>query len=323
MNDKHNIRITGVPREFSPGAAYHPMFFAKQNHDTVIPIPGKGKPINNIKLSISERLFGKTPLKIQKLFFLIELLLLNFKIKQKKIFVHSFIYSLPLIFSGKKVNLIIHGSDYKKLDGISGRILKRYLNNIYLIGKEDIAIKHSLKTIPNIFNIKLGINDVTKLEDRFIDFCFILRDAKVKNPEFPEILFENINSNSNLHIIVIGIQGKNKVENKKSISYLGILKNDVVQTILSKSKVFILPSKNEGISKAMLEAMYNGCSTIINDGVKLPNQFSDLVYINNCDSNMDIEVFLNILKKDNCTINQKEAMNYLNNSKKILSKIYL
>lgn len=323
------LRITSIPRTSSPGAAYHPMFFAKKFNDKVLAIPGRGEPIESKYLSLSEKFLKNFPLnfplKLKKILFLLELILISFLCMRNKninVFVHSFLYSIPFILIGKQTTLVIHGSDHVKLDGFFGKLLIKYLKNVYVVGKKKIAGKYGIKSIPNIFN--MGQYTVIKdgYKRREFDFCFILRNAKVKNPKFPEKLYKTISKEHNIKIIVIGIIGEDKVEGKKSIEYTGVKSPGEVHNILANTKVFVLPSFEEGISKAMFEALSNGCSVIVNEGVELPEEISGIVKKFDCNEEIDISLFLKLILENKIFENQNVAKDYLQHSENFLSNLY-
>lgn len=315
------LRVTAVPRDASPGAAYHPIYFANKFNDKVIAIPGKGEALDESYLSFSESIFNIFSLKIQKIIFLFELLFLSlFKsFHVKHIFVHSFIYAIPFLIIGKKVTLVIHGSDYKYLYSKIGRILINRLNSIYVVGKSDVAKEVGIKSIPNIFKCVDNLSNAS--EEKMYDFCFILRNAPVKNPQFPQKLYESIPDCKSIRIAVIGIEGTKKLEENKSIEFYGVLPPVKVHELLQKSSVFILPSFNEGVPKALFEALSNGCACIVNDGIEIPQEIENFISRVDCVNPPLFENFEKVLLSDS-QLGQESVRQYLSDSERVLSEIY-
>lgn len=324
MRQRKALRITAIPRDTSPGAGFHPMFFAQKFGDTVLAIPGAGKAADSSSVSISERRLKALPLKMQKLFFLIELLIFSVFLvfRRRDVFVHSFLYALPFLLVGRDTTLIIHGSDYKYLHGVIGRVYRMFLRDILIVGKQELSLQLGFKSIPNIFSIPDASCILRPLEEREIDFCFILRNAKVKNPDFPERFYDKLQSDYGVKIAVVGISGEDRSDGLKSIKYHGVQLPIYLQQILQRSKVFVLPSHNEGVSKAMLEAMFCGCSVVVNKGIELPDAIAGHVNEIDCLGVLNIEQFLEVLLVDRVLQNRAVAQNYRILSERVLSQIY-
>ena len=323
MKNNRAYRVTAIPRSKSPGAAYHPMYFAKKYGDEVLPIPGHGKSIVDCNVSCSERVFNNQSLRFIKVAFMIELLLiaLSKNGRRRDIYVHSFWYVFPFILVGLKPTLIIHGSDFKSLSRpILGRFVKNNTKNIFVVGKQKFCKKVGVTSIPNIF--KSDISTPSKEIERNIDFLFILRNAEVKNPKFPDRLFDSLNQDENVTISVIGIEGENRTVNGNTITFEGVIGTSDVQKFLLRSKVFVLPSLHEGIPKVVFEAMSNGCSIVANKGLELPIEVHSSVTFICCESKVHIERFLSTLDVESSLENRKTAERYLRESETILEKIY-
>jgi|GEM_PF-6818895 len=323
MKNKKNLRITSVPRCLSPGAAYHPLYYAKKFNDKVIPIPGISDNITHYKLSYSERFLKKMPLKFIRFFFMIELFILALFEKKgvRSIFVHSFWYAIPFMLFAHKPTLIIHGSDFKYLFGIVGKIVNKYCN-VFIVGKKEIAEQLKIASIPNIFRSpSYVINNKKIIKD--IDFIFILRNAPVKNPKFPKHLFNALDDTDNVKIAVIGIEGESEEKGECMLTYLGIKNAEEVDKLLSRSKVFVLPSLHEGVPKALFEAMFNDCSIIVNTGIETPKDVTNAVTHITCNQEVNKKDFINMLKlySENNN-NRNQALNYLKSSEKQLDNIY-
>lgn len=323
MKNKSNVRITSVPRVNSPGAAFHPMHYAKKCNDRVIPIPGVSPSIMPFRLSYSERLLKCLSLKVIKSAFLMELLILALmeKRNQRKIFVHSFWYSLPFALFGHRPTLVIHGSDYKNLKSKLGKFIQKR-SDIYIVGKDELAKSLGLPTIPNVFNMPNKTKIVNNNENRDIDFIFILRNAPVKNPQFPNRLFASLADNDEVNIVVLGIDGENRSYGNNTITFKGVCSSEEIQLYLARAKVFILPSLNEGVPKALFEAMANCCSIIANKGVELPSEILDVIKYIPCTGDVVKEDFLDYLKVADGSNNNFRAAQYLKASEVRLDRIY-
>ena len=137
------IRITSVSRDKSPGTSYHPLYFARKNNDQVIVIPGLGEALSeDFYLSFSERIFKRMNINFIKIFFIIEVWIrLLFTKRRESVFVHSFIYAVPVLFSLRKPVLIIHGTDVFYFGKLIGKLVKSLCKNVYIVGQEEKAKK--------------------------------------------------------------------------------------------------------------------------------------------------------------------------------------
>lgn len=325
MKNKPNIRITSIPRVKSPGAAYHPMYYAKKCNDRVIPIPGLSPSIVPQRLSYSERIFKLFSLRVIKSIFLIELLVLAIieRKNQRKIFIHSFWYSVPFVLLKHRPVLVIHGSDYINLQGKIGKFILKGAD-VYIVGKEELAKSLGVPSIPNVFSMpKLTESKtVCNKKSKEIDFIFILRDALVKNPLFPSRFFSSLADNDGINIVVFGINGESRDFGNNSIKYKGVCESKEIQSYLARSKVFVLPSLNEGVPKALFEAMANDCSIIVNEGVELPYEIRDIIKYIPCVGKVAKKTFLAYLNVADGSNNHYRALEYLNASETKLDRIY-
>lgn len=315
------IRVTGVPRKPSPGAAFHPVYFYKKYSEKICVIPGNGEALGKFELSYSERILPSSlPLNIVKLAFLFELFFrfLILKKNDKKVYVHSFYYCLPLVLSGCKPVLVIHGSDHKYLGTKLGRFIRSRLTGLYIVGKHDVAKKFEAISIPNIFPFEPLIEKT----NRQYDFTFILRDSEVKNPKFPQLLYAKIPSDINVNIVVIGLEGIDLSNGNKKIGFKGVLPNESVREILRSTKTFVLPSLEEGIPKAVLEALSCGCNVVANNGVQLPEEINNEVTKLDCINNIKADDFLKTLNFDQVDKNITVARNYFEKSLTQLNRFY-
>jgi len=325
MKNRPNIRVTSIPRVQSPGAAYHPMYYAKKCGDRVVPIPGISPSVSSQQLSYSEGVLKLFSLKVVKCAFFLELLFLALleKKNKNKIFVHSFWYSLPFVLLGHRPTLVIHGSDYVHLQTKVGKYVLRKAD-VFIVGKDKLAKSLGVPSIPNIFAMPISQEVQTfaskKIKD--IDITFILRNAEVKNPLFPQRLFDSLSDLDEVNIVVFGIDGESKRVGKKSITYKGVRNSKEIQACLARSKVFVLPSINEGVPKALFEAMANCCSIIVNQGVELPIEIHDIIKYISCEGKVIKEEFLEYLKIADGSDNYCRALQYLTASEAKLDRIY-
>ena len=332
-----SIRITAVPRQLAPNSGFHPMTFAIRKKNQVWAIPDQSEYIgqySNIKFLLCDIKFLKKlfPIKIIRFFSLIEIFIRAIFSKEQMFYVHSFLFSLSVWAARKEFILVIHGSDSKYLKKAIGKFLVHRANKIYGVGFKAIVDGVKIDEIPNVF-MPLDTSFEKHNNKNVYDILFVLRDAPVKNPSYPFLLFKNLPLEAGIKIGVIGLESKfltpeehieiSSSGNTNEIYYLGRCSFNNVERIMKKSKVFFLPSHSEGISKAMLEAMSAGLHVIASLELIVPNEFANYI------KRVDLEDFESVLAKIKHCIeaghsweNMNFSKNYLEKSIKTLDKFY-
>jgi glycosyltransferase involved in cell wall biosynthesis len=136
--------------------------------------------------------------------------------------------------------LLNKGVDPNKLVIFNGAVdIKRYF------------YKNEIKDIDLIY---VGYFDENKGPDRFIDIC--RKIFKEKN----RLNAYMLGSGPLFQVMVKYIE---KINLKSCIKMTGAVTD--VEYYLKRAKIFILPSKSEGLSTAMLEAMSCGCVPVLSD----------------------------------------------------------
>ncbi len=277
-------RISSVPRTTAPNAGYQPRFLSDYFGDTILVIPDVGLPIGVDPKAVY--LWGNSicqkidlPIKIIRILSLVHILLFSFIKRNEIFFVHSFIYCIPLFFSGAKFIFTSHGSDRKYFEKWWSKLILKRAEALLSVGPQGGGTKLYVRAIPNIFNI--DIFEARAQGERDIDVVFVLRDALVKNPDYPHV-FSKTSFGSKLKIAVVGLMcserdGKLLSGDDKSVQFHGILSQKQTAAILQRSKVFICPSFKEGIPKAILEALACGCHIVISETLQLPPEFEEVV----------------------------------------------
>ncbi|MGH8543071.1 MAG: glycosyltransferase family 4 protein [Gammaproteobacteria bacterium] len=117
--------------------------------------------------------------------------------------------------------------------------------------------------------------------NRTIDVIFVGRLAPIKQPElFVQIVSRLIGSHPDLRAVVVG-SGPELSSLQREAQRLGVQDNleflgsqEDVGVFLRRSKVFVLTSRSEGMSIAMLEAMSHGVPPVVAD----VGELSDVVH---------------------------------------------
>lgn len=278
------VRVTSVPRNGSPGAAYHPMYFAGRNLDEVWALPGAGKSISDypdIRFFFFEglaRRFGQLS-SAWRILALATLFVRCLSLGNRSVYVHSFLFALPFCLFGRCPLVVIHGSDKKWLATRVGRFIRNRAKAVYVVGS-DITVDDGLVPgLPNIFAISRfsQLSESTKratlADDERWDVVFVLRNAAVKNPDYPLQLAKALRE-TEVRIVVAGLEEpeENLPDN---IDYLGVISPDRLAGILTGAPVMVVPSHSEGIAKALLEGLAAGCFVVVNERISVPDALSD------------------------------------------------
>lgn len=167
---------------------------------------------------------------------------------------------------------LIKATEYKN----SNYMISRIMHNVdYAICVSNL-LEAKLKTrgFTNTTVIYNGINLYPineEKENRDITILTVATLIKRKNIDLILKAFEEISKrfkNVKLTIVGEGIEKERlqeftrelKIEEK--VEFVGQKKNDEVHEIMKRSKIFLLPSINEGFGIVYPEAMHNGCITI-------------------------------------------------------------
>lgn len=146
--------------------------------------------------------------------------------------------------------------------------------------KNEFERKYNIKNIPAIYN-GIPLMNIDKLDEKY-DFISIARFYDVKNHIFLIKCFkEFLNFYPNATLVCVGggemfqkisdLVTNNKLT--KNIFLVG--EQDDVYSFLSKSKIFVLPSLNEGNPISILEAMDCGLPVIASNVGGIPDVIKD------------------------------------------------
>lgn len=168
-------------------------------------------------------------------------------------------------FMGIFVKRLIHYSD--TIISISDPTTKSLINN-YNVRREKVV------TIPLGIDSK-DISDrysIREISDRQYDLVFVGRFAAIKRvSDIVDAVSILAKEGRNLAVALIG-EGPQRQMIERKIEYLGLSKNfsvfgflyeDKKYSVMSDSKIFVLPSEREGFSLSTLEAVALGCIPIV------------------------------------------------------------
>ena len=168
-------------------------------------------------------------------------------------------------FMGIFVKRLIHYSD--TIISISDPTTKSLINN-YNVRREKVV------TIPLGIDSK-DISDrysIREISERKYDLVFVGRFAAIKRvSDIVDAVSILAKEGRNLVVALIGDGPQRemierKIENfglGKNFKVFGFLNEDEKYSIMSDSKIFVLPSEREGFSLSTLEAMALGCIPIV------------------------------------------------------------
>ncbi|MFQ2817810.1 glycosyltransferase family 4 protein [Aeromonas caviae] len=201
----------------------------------------------------------------------------------------SFLLNLLSIGVYLKLDMDTTGIDHlrKKLNSVIYRAVLSYIvKKIHFISVESRSILNELKKLNTGFaHTKLITNAIlteTVLAPR-ADFCYreniILISGRIgvhqKNHELILSSLELIDDLQDWNIVFAGPveddfwgrveKSKISAMVKNRIKFVGELNRKEIFELYSKTKVFLLPSRREGFSLALLEAAYMGCYIVATD----------------------------------------------------------
>ena len=182
--------------------------------------------------------------------------------------------------------------------------------NFYDIEKNICTRENTIITVATLIkrkNVDLVIEAFQKVHEKFEDKKLVIVGQGIEETKLKQ------------EVKRLGIEG--------SVSFLGQRSNEEVHKLMQKSKIFILPSINEGFGIVYAEAMKNGCITIgtknegidgfIKDGIngflvkpELDDIISKLYYILENEREID--------KIIECGIKDAENLSWDNNAKEYI-----
>ena len=185
------------------------------------------------------------------------------------------------------------------------------------------TVQKKSAVIPNAISISVPA-DLQKYQERSKQIVFVGRLKKEKRVDLLLKAFEAISSkHSEYHLLIYG-EGREKeylveLAKKKALAnkvfFMGF--TDDVATVLSKSRIFVLSSDEEGMPNTLIEAMACGCACVSTDCNFGPSEL-----INNGVNGMLVETgndvqIANALDK---ILSDERFGEYLSNNAKLISK---
>ena len=208
-------------------------------------------------------------------------------------------YRLKKKYPNVFTTVTLHGTSFVR--NINNKNGKKMIKKIFQRVDMAICVSPKLKKMLSqleVNNSKIiynGINkyDIPKNEkERDVTIITVGNLIKQKNIDLVIKTFKEINEKTNQHKMIV--IGKGYEENnlkslvkelnlEKSIEFMGRIPNIEVYKLMQRSKIFILPSVNEGFGIVYIEAMLNGCITIGTknegiDGLIIDGENGFLVY---------------------------------------------
>lgn len=192
-------------------------------------------------------------------------------------------YAASLIHKKYKLPTIVtcHGTSLLKTlkSKNSNYIISKIIRNVdYAVCVSDL-LTNKLKEKIHVNNVKTIYNGINfysdnkedKIKNRDVTILTVATLIPRKNVDLVIQAFKIISDQYNsatLHIIGEGIE-RNRLELKtkelnleNKVKFLGQVDNKSVYEQMKRSKIFLLPSVNEGFGIVYAEAMYNGCFTV-------------------------------------------------------------
>ncbi len=205
---------------------------------------------------------------------------------------HNIPSALPMKFAKGKKILTIHGFYVKNIKLLHGNvytffakkmeeIFLSYPDRITAISKKVAEYYTSLGYdtvyIPNAIDLEEIPKEKIRLYDKQIIFA-----GRLSSEKGVDILIRAIKDLEDIHLLIFG-EGpeeerlKNLSKGSKNIHFLGFRPNNIVLKYLKGSDIYVQPSRTEGLSTSILEAMackvpviatdVGGNSEVIENGV--------------------------------------------------------
>ena len=358
------LRISSRPSFKNPGKGLAPFILSQSdNFETILFSPSAAKgdfdllPKKNIsKIFNFPFVFKPLPFKATSLIRLIstfnrvlKILLNSVSILLNKsiyncniVHIHHIIYSIPAIvlkLKGAKIFITIHGSDIHKIRNNNFMILLLSLFDLILCVSESQKIILS-KSLPSkkIQKISNGVDAkfFEPSKDYMLRENFIISVGNLRWQKNFKLL---INSFANIHnklpnwkLVILG-EGEDRNYLEKLIGqyhledYIflpGSLSREELKKYLHKSKIFVLPSKTEGLPKALLEALASGCVCITTNVGECPFILNEVGFIINNQNELNNKIIKLINSdKDLNNLSKKSIERSLNYSWKTYVKNHI
>ena len=230
----------------------------------------------------------------------------------------------------KRLGNIVYSFLGYYLQKISLKLIKNS-NKIICVNSDlfKFFTKHYVKQDIKLINVGIDLNRIENIKKKFdyiklkkkYSAVFLGRLKPSKGIfDLPQIWKSVVKSNSNAKLVLIG-EGSSKDKKKlrslilennlqNSIKIMGFLSFEKIIKIFYQSKVFILPSREEGFGLAILEALTCDLKVVVWDLKVFRTVYNKLVFKSKC---YDINDFSNKIIK---IINSKEYNNKISNNKR-------
>lgn len=287
MENKINVLMVGSDLSVKGGMTTVVNSFLKNNFKD-INIEYVATHIENVPIYSKLLFFIKSFFTMIKVLSKNKISIVHIHMSEKGSFFRKFIVLLISKIYKKKVIVHLHGADFKEFFYDSNNIVKgmiKYLfkksDRVIVLGKSwDEYIKSIDKSIKTIilansveYPKEIVINNRTEINVLFLS-VLIKRKGIFDLVKAIEILINNGKINGiDLKIIIAGT-GKEEEEMKSIIKnldlekyflFMGWVDNEKKIELIKNSQILILPSYNEGLPMAILEAMSYGMPIITTD----------------------------------------------------------
>lgn len=209
---------------------------------------------------------------------------------------------MAILASMFKIPIVIHvhGACFNIFYNSLNKCLKKYCNYIFKLSNKVIVLSESWKeffisfvneekilVLHNSVKISENFNKEIKTDNEKVTFLFMGRCSNRKGVYDLLDIVENIKNDNeytenNFELLLAGDGELEKIKNiinvKKIdniVKVLGWVDEKEREELLKKSDVFILPSYNEGLPMAMLEAMSRGLVPVVSSVGGIPEVIKD------------------------------------------------
>lgn len=189
-------------------------------------------------------------------------------------------YVASILHKTLKIPAIVtcHGTSFRRTaDCINAKyIISKIMNNLNYAVCVSESIEKKFKHF-GILNTKVIYNGINfypieiEKDNRDIDIITVGNFIKQKNIDIViNVARKMVNLISDFKVVIVGqgVEQENlellikKLKLEDNVTIAGQIINQEVHELMQRSKVFLLPSVNEGFGIAYVEAMYNKCITI-------------------------------------------------------------
>lgn len=283
--------------------------------ESLIPFSPRWREINKF---IKEARLIYTKLEVNEVLLLIYFG--GFKILKKTVIgLHS-----PFIYTGKNLTFLqsFHNAVYSSF---YCRFILHYVKKVHLLTQEQfnfVTNVFKLKNavlIPNYFENEAEVQ--FNNDKKILKVCFA---GELNYRKGTDILVEIVQkSPKNFHFTIAGDGPmKDKISSLKfnNVDYGGYVNQEVLQEIIGKSDVLLAPSRAEGFSMVMLNALSQGLEVVTSKDIST-NNLNEYLTINKSGS---VEEYVNLLnliydKKQNGMLKDKR-INTSNQIRSLYSK---